>query len=903
MNPRSMTATQASLLHNEYPDPSQPNPEAFPAMIWGTNYSRLASQTLFTLFFAGRAYAPKCIIDGVNIQDYLQNHFINAVAYLARRIRETGGLLDECIIGWDPINEPSEGLVGYEDLRKIPPQQALKKGSAPTVAQSLRLGVGRKQEDIEWWDFGSFGPRRNGSVDIDPRGVKLWVDPDLADEKDGVNGRWGWKRSPEWKLGECIWALHGVWDPSLSTDSSAPAGKKAAAEKDADILFPDYFLYKLSDGQDEPNRKVNFVEDHFLPHLRLYFGALRDHHPELIPFIQTPVFHPPPWLNASNPQDPSTDLLQGRGCFSTHYYDGLTLMTRHWNWFNADALGVLRGQYSSPVFAVKIGDKAIRKSIREQLGVLKADCLERMGAYPTVFGEIGIPMELDDQYAYGGRDGKGKGKGDYREHVKALDASLFGADGDTGCGYTIWTYCAGMFSIKDSCIFIDFVLDGSHKWGDGWNGEDLSLWCIDDERAGGSVTGRRELVAPRQSAGVSGSRQEKDRARMIVRPAADDDEESVTDAEEQSAKPGDVVGYQVSSASITLDDLVRTKDGRASLTNSATLTDPTSSKATLVQAFAKADATSNSGPLSLTFPSFKSAPFAFAFLTNGARAWKAFVRAYPLAVVGLPIGWEWDITRAAFELKVRVGPNDRAGLGDSTTSSDSEFVVQEEATEVFVPLLHFAKDDIVKRAFGIPVASSRARGKNTPPAPGAVPVSVPLLNDVSTVSLSIDSAKARPSNQSIELDTTPASRSTSQERNEEPGMDMEDALDLEVTVNGGRWTVDGQVLKWWYPIPTTASSQASDLELNLLKSQSTTSVSKQRPSTNSSRAPPKVNPDGTIEYTITIQRRGGAIDFKRLGVPENWVGMGPRTSAQNKNVKTREGGNKAECCGDGCLIA
>ena len=445
MNPRSMTATQASLLHNEYPVPADPNPEAFPAMIWGTNYSRLACQTLFTLFFAGRDYAPKCIIDGVNIQDFLQSHFINAVAHLASRIREAGGLLDECIIGWDPINEPSEGLVGYEDLRKIPPQQALKKGSAPTVAQSLRLGVGRKQEDIEWWDFGSFGPRKNGTVDIDPRGVKLWVDADVADEQDGVNGRWGWKRSPEWKLGECIWALHGVWDPALSTDSTAPAGKKAAADKDADILFPDYFLYKLSDSPDEPNRKVDFVEDHFTPHLRLYFGALREHHPELIPFIQTPVFHPPPWLNNSNPQDPSTDLLLGRGCFSTHYYDGLTLMTRHWNWFNADALGVLRGKYSSPVFAVKIGDKAIRTSIREQLGVLKADCLERMGSFPTVFGEIGIPMELDDKYAYGGQDGKGKGKGDYREHVKALDASLFGADGNTGCGYTLWTYCSGTF--------------------------------------------------------------------------------------------------------------------------------------------------------------------------------------------------------------------------------------------------------------------------------------------------------------------------------------------------------------------------------------------------------------------------------------------------------------------------
>lgn len=75
------------------------------------------------------------------------------------------------------------------------------------------------------------------------------------------------------------------------------------------------------------------------------------------------------------------------------------------------------GKYSSPVLAVKIGEKAIRKSIREQLGVFRVDCAERMGEFPTVIGEIGIPMELDEKYAYGGNDGNGKGKGDYREQV------------------------------------------------------------------------------------------------------------------------------------------------------------------------------------------------------------------------------------------------------------------------------------------------------------------------------------------------------------------------------------------------------------------------------------------------------------------------------------------------------
>ncbi len=82
--------------------------------------------------------------------------------------------------------------------------------------------------------------------------------------------------------------------------------------------------------------------------------------------------------------------------------------------------------------------------------MFRADCAERMGDFPTVIGEIGIPMELDDGYSYGGKDGKGTGKGDYREQVKALDASLSAADGENALSVTIWTYCPGMSSIPSS---------------------------------------------------------------------------------------------------------------------------------------------------------------------------------------------------------------------------------------------------------------------------------------------------------------------------------------------------------------------------------------------------------------------------------------------------------------------
>src|SRR5258706_76775 len=174
--------------------------------------------------------AHKCIIDGVNIQDYLQSHYIAAVSHLAMRLREAGGLLDECVLGWDSLNEPFEGLCGLEDITVVPKHQQLKKGSNPTPFQSMCLAMGQEQT-CEYWDFGSFGPKRNGSVTIDPEGVRLWVDPELADEdENGASPRWGWKRDPGWKLGSCIWALHGVWDPESGM-----------------CLRPDYFAHPRAD--------------------------------------------------------------------------------------------------------------------------------------------------------------------------------------------------------------------------------------------------------------------------------------------------------------------------------------------------------------------------------------------------------------------------------------------------------------------------------------------------------------------------------------------------------------------------------------------------------------------------------------------------------------------------------
>ena len=169
-------------------------------MIWATNYTRLANQTVWTMFFAGKTYAPKCIIDGENIQDWLQDKFINAVGALAKRLAQETGLYEDVVLGWDSMNEPGEGLLGLENLGAIAKDQKLKKGSTPNPFQGMQLGMGLPVE-VECWNFSAMGPKAAPNVLLDPKGVRLWLKPEEEATRGG--GKWGWKRDEGWPLGTC----------------------------------------------------------------------------------------------------------------------------------------------------------------------------------------------------------------------------------------------------------------------------------------------------------------------------------------------------------------------------------------------------------------------------------------------------------------------------------------------------------------------------------------------------------------------------------------------------------------------------------------------------------------------------------------------------------------------------
>ena len=97
-------------------------------------------------------------------------------------------------------------------------------------------------------------------------------------------------------------------------------------------------------------------------------------------------------------------------------------------------LGIIRGRYLTPAFAIKIGETAIRNCIRDQLAAMRQEGLDYMGDHPCVFTEIGIPFDMDDKYAYK--------TGDYSSQLHAMDANCFGLEGSMTAGYSIWAYVA-----------------------------------------------------------------------------------------------------------------------------------------------------------------------------------------------------------------------------------------------------------------------------------------------------------------------------------------------------------------------------------------------------------------------------------------------------------------------------
>jgi len=256
---RHLHATGAAFLHQEHGDP-------LPRMIWPTNNAKLAAATMFTLFFGGNDFAPLLRVDGEPIQEFLQHHYLEALAQLAQRLR---GLPH--VVGYDTFNEPSAGYIGVRDLNALPPLPRL--GAAPTPFESLQLGEGATL-DLPTWGIRLLGMRRIGHQVVNPGGLRAW--------REGVG---------------CVWQTHGVWDRQDGV---------------ARLLRPDHF-HRVQ------GREVSFTQDYYKPFALRFTERIRRADPDAVIFLESePGFLPPRWEKG----DPSGIV------WAPHWYDGLTLVLK-----------------------------------------------------------------------------------------------------------------------------------------------------------------------------------------------------------------------------------------------------------------------------------------------------------------------------------------------------------------------------------------------------------------------------------------------------------------------------------------------------------------------------------------------------------------------------------------------
>ena len=255
------TAGAASLHQEQVGD--------YPDMRWVTNYNKLGAATMFTLFFAGNDFAPHTKIEGEPVQEYLQRHYIEAFKLLADRLKGMSHVL-----GYDVINEPDAGYVGFTRLDQDKSFN-YKEGATPTPEMSFLLGAGITQTNIPNYvkRGNGLGTRRQGTVTLNREKRSVW--------REGM---------PD------LWQHNKVWEQV--------AGK-------AKILRQDYFA--VVNG-----RTVDFNKDYFAPFIEKFANAIRTIDPDATMFIEAPFKHDLPDLSIDNVVN------------ANHWYDIVQLISRRY---------------------------------------------------------------------------------------------------------------------------------------------------------------------------------------------------------------------------------------------------------------------------------------------------------------------------------------------------------------------------------------------------------------------------------------------------------------------------------------------------------------------------------------------------------------------------------------------
>ncbi len=324
------------------------------------------------------------------------------------------------VVGFGSMNEPGEGFVGIGDVGAAR-NDLLMPGLAPTPWEAMRAGEGLTVD----------------ATRIGVRGASLRPVERVRLGMPGVRA---------WKEGEvCVWRRVGLWDiegdravvkrprwfaeAARAKGAGAEGGSNGAPSAQGDSA-------KMSGGA-----HALFNERYFKPFVQKFAARMEE--------VRTMAGRSHTFMVfvESSPlgELPHIEGIPGL-VNEAHWYDSFTLTLKRWTGFLA---------YDPEARRLIVGPRAVRRNFVDALSRIVRHSRERMGGCPTLLGEFGLPYDINGGSAYR--------TGDFSAHERALSAYYDALDANL-LSATIWNYTA----------------DNDHAHGDGWNGEDLSVYCGED---------------------------------------------------------------------------------------------------------------------------------------------------------------------------------------------------------------------------------------------------------------------------------------------------------------------------------------------------------------------------------------------------------------------------------------
>ncbi|MCP4761365.1 MAG: glycoside hydrolase family 5 protein [archaeon] len=397
-----------AAVNSQYLWDSDPEKDLYSQTSWGENSKLFPSQTMWTLFWAGNDFAPNLKIEDestgklINIENYLQGHFISAIEKIAEKIKDLPN-----VIGFNPINEPSMGYINRSVGKRILSLEKNEQGEA----EGGDLGVA-------WSPLDTMAAAAGYSREIEELGFSITKGMKIIGKKLVNKGK-----ICLWKEGtEDFWKSHGVWNDENGTPYT-----------------PNDNYFKVVD-----ERNVDFTADYLVPFHNRVADIVRKYNKNWLLFIEND-----PELHGSVRYHHWPDKMPTKTVDAFHWYDLTQLGLKRFLWpLNIDLVRM------KPVWGIN----GIQKMYISQMeGHIKLAEKVNNGNCPLLLGEFGISMDMSNRKAF--KNWKKKGYKVFKKHDKILDL-MYNALDKLLLSSTHWNYASfntnkhgDMWCLEDLSIY------------------------------------------------------------------------------------------------------------------------------------------------------------------------------------------------------------------------------------------------------------------------------------------------------------------------------------------------------------------------------------------------------------------------------------------------------------------